>query len=101
MEADVKAYYRNLQAHAVPLRQVHMQNELQWQYNDWLAAAAGPHVPRLPEWRQRMYMHTGANKRSHPEDYRDRWEDQDVVAVAEKELSELEQLLKQSGSVAV
>ncbi|KAF8068234.1 flavin-containing monooxygenase [Scenedesmus sp. PABB004] len=58
-------------AAGVPLRWTHMMGEDQWEYDAWLADAAGPDVPRLPRWREAMYAAVGASKRAHPEDYRD------------------------------
>lgn len=36
-----------------------MLGDKQWQYNDWLADACGPDVPRLPLWRPLMYTVAG------------------------------------------
>ena len=34
-----------------------------------------------------MYAATGASKRAHPDDYRDRWDDADSLAAATADLS--------------
>jgi hypothetical protein len=52
-------------------RRAHLLGDEQWAYNDWLAAAAGPDVPRLPAWRRRMYEATGDSKAALPDSYRD------------------------------
>ena len=40
-------------------RYTHMLGDKQWQYNDWLVAAAGDDLAPLPEWRQKMYQVAG------------------------------------------
>jgi hypothetical protein len=60
-------------------------------YAQWLAEAAGGEAP-LPQWRPAMYASTGANKRLHPDDYRDRWDDAESLAVAQADLARLERL---------
>jgi len=52
-------------------RRAHLLGDEQWAYNDWLAAAAGADVPRLPAWRRRMYEATGDSKAALPDSYRD------------------------------
>lgn len=69
MQSDVSAFYQQLEASGQPLRYAHMMNEQQWAYNDWLAEIAG--VDKLAGWRPAMYASNAANKRAHPEDYRD------------------------------
>lgn len=58
-------------------------------YNDFLVSAAGGGAP-LPPWRAAMYSATGLSKRAHPEDYRDRWDDEESAAAAAAQLRELE-----------
>ncbi|WIA31017.1 hypothetical protein OEZ86_001056 [Tetradesmus obliquus] len=94
MQAHRAAHYAQMQAEGVPLRHCHMMGEQQWAYNDWLAEAAGADVAKLPAWRAAMYASTGVNKRAHPDDYRDRWDDASSAAAAEAELAVLTQQLK-------
>lgn len=56
---------------AATRRKAHLLGDAQWAYNDWLAAAAGPEVPRLPAWRAEMNALTGEGKRAAPDSYRD------------------------------
>ena len=53
-------------------RQAHLLGDAQWAYNNWLAAAAGPDVARLPAWREQMYNISGECKRALQDSYRDR-----------------------------
>lgn len=39
-----------------------MLGDKQWEYNDWLALACGPDVPRLPLWRPLMYKVAGGQQ---------------------------------------
>jgi hypothetical protein len=50
-----------------------MMGEAQWAYMDELARLCGPDVAAYEPWRPAMYSQTGANKRAHPESYRDVW----------------------------
>lgn len=63
------------------------------EYNAWLAEAAGCPEAQLPPWRAAMYAATGASKRAHPEDYRDRWDDAASLAAATQHLREQEAAL--------
>lgn len=95
-EAAVEQHYQWLREVGRPLRYCHMLDALQWPYDDWLVQAAGADVPPLSEtWRPAMYGASRVNRSSHPEDYRDRWEDAAVVAAAEEEFK---QLLPQSNT---
>lgn len=100
MEAAVAAHYKWLQEVGRPLRYSHMMDELQWPYDEWLARAAGPDVELLPAWRPAMYSANRLNKLSHPEDYRDRWDDVEVAAVAEEDLKRLAKEQQQQSLLA-
>jgi hypothetical protein len=93
-------------------------NRLQRRYNQWLTAAANgtpaadaPAAADAPQaaaddpiapWRPAMYAATGAMKRSHPEDYRDRWEDAASLAAARAQMAEMEErLVNGTGAAAV
>ena len=52
-------------------------------YIDWVAAACG--LPRLEEWRKKMYHAVFVNKKVRPEAYRDEWDDEDLVLEAQKD----------------
>ncbi|KAK9830413.1 hypothetical protein WJX72_011637 [[Myrmecia] bisecta] len=82
MQRWVDDRYRELDAKQVPVRYTHYQGDAQWAYNDWLAEACGPDVPKLPSWREAMYKATGNNKRDFPEKYRDVWRDEGLVEQA-------------------
>jgi hypothetical protein len=47
MQAHTAAHYAQMQAQGTPLRYCHMMSEQQWNYNDWLAEAAGPDVTKV------------------------------------------------------
>eukprot|EP00878_Enallax_costatus_P022744 GHUV01024148.1.p1 GENE.GHUV01024148.1~~GHUV01024148.1.p1 ORF type:complete len:193 (+),score=51.36 GHUV01024148.1:1312-1890(+) len=94
MQSGIDAYYKRLQHDGIDLRYAHMMGDDQWRYNDWLAQAAGPDVKGLPSWRLAMYASAGANKRAYPDGYRDRWDDADNAAEAEKELNSMAQRLQ-------
>ena len=47
----------------------------------------------IAPWRPAMYAATGAMKRSHPEDYRDRWEDAASLAAAREQLADMEKVI--------
>lgn len=92
MKAHIAAFNKHLDQEGTPVRYAHMMpNNTQWEYNEWLAAACGDDVSPLPSWRPAMYASTGLNKRLHPDDYRDRWDDADSAAQAEAEFAELRQ----------
>jgi hypothetical protein len=57
-----------------------MMGEAQWAYMDELAELCGPDVVPYEPWRPAMYSFTGANKRAHPESYRDVWEFAEAAA---------------------
>lgn len=73
MQSEVDAFYKQLLHEGLALRYAHMLSDDQWEYNDWLAEAAGPDVQPLSAWRPAMYKTAGINKRTHPDDYRDRY----------------------------
>jgi hypothetical protein len=73
--------------HTPPIHPAHPSPRL---YIDWLAEAAGSSEPPLAPWRAAMYASTGANKREHPDDYRDRWDDAASAAEAAAQLAALE-----------
>ncbi|CAL8462038.1 g1569 [Coccomyxa elongata] len=85
MLADISAFYASLDKEGVPKRHTHMLGDKQWEYNDWLADACGPDVPRLPLWRPLMYKIAGDTKRAFPETYRDEWHETALIAEAAAE----------------
>ncbi|EIE25007.1 FAD/NAD(P)-binding domain-containing protein [Coccomyxa subellipsoidea C-169] len=89
MLADISAFYADLDKEGVPKRHTHMLGDKQWEYNDWLAAACGPDVTPLPQWRPKMYKVAGDTKRAVPETYRDVWPEAELLAEAAAEASRL------------
>jgi len=67
----------------IPRRHAHMLGDDQFEYNNMLADRCN--LPRLPEWRRKLYKYTGTNKRSRPEEYRDKFEDDDIIHEAVNE----------------
>ena len=108
---DVEAFYLSLEASGTPKRYTHKIGDyevnginnlivsntsllkamelwisiaiLQFVYIDWVAAACG--LPRLEEWRKKMYHAVFVNKKVRPEAYRDEWDDEDLVLEAQKD----------------
>ncbi|KAK9908844.1 hypothetical protein WJX75_003644 [Coccomyxa subellipsoidea] len=89
MLADISAFYAALEKQGVPKRHTHLLGDKQWEYNDWLAAACGPDVTPLPQWRPKMYKVAGDTKRACPETYRDVWPESELVAEAAAEACRL------------
>ncbi|PIN26670.1 Flavin-containing monooxygenase [Handroanthus impetiginosus] len=84
MTADIEAFNASLEATGVPKRYTHRMGEhQQFEYDDWLAAKSSS--PPTEEWRKQMYFVTGRRKRSTPETYRDRWDDEDLISLAHQD----------------
>ncbi|KAL5728227.1 hypothetical protein ACHQM5_001339 [Ranunculus cassubicifolius] len=83
MMSDVETFYANLEKAGVPKRYTHNMDSYQFEYDDWLAAQCG--VPLSEEWRKEMYMANRRNRVIRPENYRDEWEDQDLVLLARQD----------------
>ncbi|CAG9463527.1 unnamed protein product [Pedinophyceae sp. YPF-701] len=87
MEAACAERYGALEADGVAQRHSHRQGEDQWAYNAMLADLGGEGMPRLSEWRARMYKATGLTKRAKPDLYRDVHDDAEWLRAAEEEFA--------------
>ncbi|XP_073111848.1 flavin-containing monooxygenase FMO GS-OX-like 4 [Elaeis guineensis] len=83
MMEDVKAFYLQMEVAGWPKRYTHNFSGLQFEYNDWLAHECG--YPPMEGWRKQMYAATTANKIALPESYRDEWNDDHLVAEADRD----------------
>ncbi|XP_034704853.1 flavin-containing monooxygenase FMO GS-OX-like 3 [Vitis riparia] len=83
MMKDVEAFYLSLEASGTPKRYTHKIGDYEFVYIDWVAAACG--LPRLEEWRKKMYHAVFVNKKVRSEAYRDEWDDEDLVLEAQKD----------------
>ncbi|KAH9618480.1 hypothetical protein KSS87_006718 [Heliosperma pusillum] len=80
MMEDIEAFYSKLDAMGFPKRYTHNIGASQFEYDDWLAEECG--YPPTEEWRKAMYSAASRRKRSHPETYRDEWDDHDLILEA-------------------
>ncbi|XP_024030550.1 flavin-containing monooxygenase FMO GS-OX-like 4 [Morus notabilis] len=81
MMADVNAFYSTLEVSCKPKRYTHQMPGLsQFEYDDWLAVQCGFLVSE--GWRKEMYAYASKRKRTHPETYRDDWDDEDLILQA-------------------
>ncbi|KAL8216739.1 hypothetical protein R6Q57_023576 [Mikania cordata] len=85
MMKDVEAFYDSMHASGVPKRYTHNMNGYQFEYNDWIAMQCG--TPKTEEWRRKMYHATLLNRVARPENYREEWEDEDLVLQAYQDFS--------------
>ena len=76
-----------------------MLRRLSREYNDWLVEVAATSA-KLPPWRASMYAANTANKRAHPDDYREHWDDEASLADAAHQMAQLEAGLAASGVAA-
>ncbi|OVA20189.1 Flavin monooxygenase FMO [Macleaya cordata] len=83
MTAEVEAFYLKLEAAGVPTRHTHLMGDNQYEYSDWVAAECGC----LPweEWRKQMAKEYVKKFTSQPETYRDEWEDQNLILIAQED----------------
>lgn len=82
MLAAVKEYYAHLEQEGYPKRHTHMIGDDQWQYNDMLAKYSGSMYP-LPKWRENLYRSQSHFRKTHPDDYREIYVDNEVLAEVE------------------
>lgn len=81
MTEDVKMFYSTLEVAGTPKRYTHQMPGLrQFDYDDWLAIQCGCSVSE--DWRIKMYDSASKRKRTHPETYRDQWDDEDLILQA-------------------
>ncbi|KAK7307795.1 hypothetical protein VNO77_41174 [Canavalia gladiata] len=85
MTEDIKAFYSSLEASGTPKRYTHNMGLLQWDYNKWIADQCG--VSSTEEWRKQMYIATSKNRLLRPESYRDEWDDDDLVLLAQQDFA--------------
>lgn len=84
MMEDVKAIYSRLETRGWPKRYTHnFSGGYQFEYDDWLAEQCGH--PPVEEWRKLMYAANAKNKAARPERYRDEWDDDGLVALANED----------------
>ncbi|XP_062201165.1 flavin-containing monooxygenase FMO GS-OX-like 3 isoform X2 [Phragmites australis] len=85
MMEDVKAFYAKLETCGWPKRYTHNFSNYQFEYGDWLAEQCGH--PPIEEWRKLMYAANARNKVARPESYRDKWDDDHLVADAHEDFN--------------
>ncbi|KAL0550360.1 hypothetical protein IC582_014868 [Cucumis melo] len=83
MLADVKAFYKDLEALGKPKHRTHDLGDCLPAYFDWLAAVCG--CPAYEEWRKEMYIATHMNKVANLKSYRDDWHDNELIRQAYEE----------------
>ncbi|XP_073000960.1 flavin-containing monooxygenase FMO GS-OX-like 4 [Typha latifolia] len=83
MMEDAEAFYSKLENDGQPKRYTHNLSIFQFEYNNWIADQCG-HLP-VEEWRKEMYTATSKRRRAHPEDYRDEWDDDHLIAQAKED----------------
>ncbi|KAL6004947.1 Flavin-containing monooxygenase FMO GS-OX5, partial [Asimina triloba] len=55
-------------------------------YNDWLATECG--YLAVEEWRKQMYKESRKRKSAGPENYRDEWDDHNLIAQAQADFEQ-------------
>ncbi|XXG75908.1 hypothetical protein AAC387_Pa08g0375 [Persea americana] len=80
MMMDVKDFHSKLDAAGLPKHYTHNMSDYQFDYVDKLATVCGH--PAVEEWRKQMLDMTMKNKGSHPDSYRDEWDDHSLVLQA-------------------
>ncbi|KAK8968931.1 Flavin-containing monooxygenase FMO GS-OX-like 4 [Platanthera guangdongensis] len=58
-----------------------------FEYDDWLASQCGH--PLVEEWRKQMYKAASKNKVVRPDNYRDEWDDDDLVSAAHEDFKKI------------
>ncbi|XP_031502630.1 flavin-containing monooxygenase FMO GS-OX-like 4 [Nymphaea colorata] len=82
MVEDVKAFYLQIEAAGYPKRYTHDVSKYQAEYDGWLSTQCG--CGKVEEWRFEMFAATVQNLLDRPESYRDQWNDDHLVAQAQK-----------------
>ncbi|XP_057449844.1 flavin-containing monooxygenase FMO GS-OX-like 4 isoform X2 [Lotus japonicus] len=85
MAKDIEAFYVSLEASGTPKSYTHNLAFVQWDYNNWIADQCG--VPAVEEWRKQMYKAASKSKLVRPESYRDEWDDDDIVLLAQQDFA--------------
>ncbi|GMH40768.1 hypothetical protein BSKO_08672 [Bryopsis sp. KO-2023] len=87
MELDIENFYKALEEEGRHPSTTHNMRMEQFSYFDWLQAQCGPDVPVFPKWRSDMFEASSRVKKSHPERYRDVFDDEISLAEAKREFS--------------
>ncbi|KAL2609565.1 hypothetical protein R1flu_028138 [Riccia fluitans] len=90
MTAEVEKLYQDLEAKGVPRYRTLTIGLDAFEYVDWLLEQCGE-TP-AESWRKEIYLMTSVNRRVNP-DYRDSWEDQELLEIANASLHELSEKL--------
>mmetsp|Transcript_7251 Transcript_7251/g.26674 ORF Transcript_7251/g.26674 Transcript_7251/m.26674 type:complete len:188 (-) Transcript_7251:1901-2464(-) len=78
-------FYNKLERDGVPMRYTHRMGDDQFHYNDMISKITNSRP--LPAWRKAMYEANSKNKRSRPEEYRDVWDDHDILQEALEQMA--------------
>lgn len=87
MIKDVEALYLEMEIAGRPKRYTHDISQYQFEYDHWLSSEC--EHPGVEEWRKQMYVANGKNKIAFPESYRDKWEDEHLLAQALQDFKKL------------
>ncbi|XP_031502628.1 flavin-containing monooxygenase FMO GS-OX-like 5 [Nymphaea colorata] len=88
MLEDVEAFYLQIEAAGYPKRYTHNISSYQSEYDDWLSMQCG--CMKVEEWRKEMFAATYKNRIARPENYRDEWDDHDLVLQAQEHFLTIE-----------
>ncbi|KAL3699201.1 hypothetical protein R1sor_017223 [Riccia sorocarpa] len=86
MMAEVEKFYQDIEAKGIPRYQTLKIGIHSYEYVDWLLEQCGEEPAE--SWRKEIYLTTGVNRRLRP-DYRDCWQDQELLEIATASLREL------------
>ncbi|ANM58465.1 flavin-monooxygenase glucosinolate S-oxygenase 2 [Arabidopsis thaliana] len=80
MMEDISAWYASLDAVGIPKRYTHKLGKIQSEYLNWVAEECG--CPLVEHWRNQQIVRGYQRLVSHPETYRDEWDDNDLMEEA-------------------
>ncbi|KAF7828393.1 flavin-containing monooxygenase FMO GS-OX-like 4 [Senna tora] len=101
MTEDIQDFYSSLETSGTPKRYTHNLGVTQvsfpitlsnpatsinvWDYDNWIAGQCG--LPKIAEWRRKMYEANSKNRVVRPQTYRDEWDDDELILEAQEEFS--------------
>ncbi|KAL3701103.1 hypothetical protein R1sor_019125 [Riccia sorocarpa] len=96
MMADVEKYYLDLEAKGVPRHET-LGLELEtFEYVNWMLHECGER--QMNSWRRDIFLTTTLSKLAYPFDYREVWDDQELLDIANASLLELSENLGIEGT---
>ncbi|GMH40638.1 hypothetical protein BSKO_08542 [Bryopsis sp. KO-2023] len=87
MDLELKKFFKALEEEGRHPSTTHNMWMEQFAYVDWMQAQCGQDVAVYPKWRSDMFEANIRVKKSHPETYRDAFDDESSLAEANKEFA--------------